>query len=77
MLAPVVVTAQDDARGWNWYVSPTGSKDWVWPANGNPSFNDSGAAPTILPNERTFSTMLLIYDSRMRVRILDTRQQRE
>ncbi|NLF97770.1 MAG: hypothetical protein GX569_13615 [Candidatus Riflebacteria bacterium] len=76
MLAPVVVSAEDDARSWNWYVSPTGDKKWVWPANGSkPDF--SNANPPVLANERTFSTMLLIYDSRMRVRTIDTRQQRD
>jgi len=78
MLAPVVVIAKDDARSWNWYVGPGGNKSWEWPLNGsNPSLSDVGLTPNILPNERTFSTMLLIYDSRMRVRTLDTRQERE
>jgi len=71
-----VVVANDDARDWNWYVGAGGNKNWEWPANGsNPAL--SNAAPDILPNERTFNTMLLIYDSRMRIRTLDTRQERE
>jgi hypothetical protein len=77
MLAPVVVVAKDNARAWNWYVSPDGSKKWVWPVSGSPAFSDAGLVPTVLPNEREFRTMLLIYDSRMRVRTLDSRQERD
>jgi hypothetical protein len=75
MLAPVVIRAEDDARAWNWYVSQGGSNDWVWKDSDNkgPVLNE--ALPPILPNVRSFSTMLLIYDSRMRIRTLDTRQQ--
>ena len=75
MFSPVVITAEDDARDWNYFVSDDGSANWTWPDSGpGPKLNN--ANPAMKPNTRTLNTMLLIYDSRMRIRTLDSRQQK-